>query len=143
MTESAKKKKVVQMSAKRKTAFAKAVIKEGKGLIRIDGVLLANCPEALKMRIEESLALVKDYFNRDNFNIYITVRGGGVMGQADAARTALSRALIKASDKPDAVKAILVKYDRTLIAGDSRRTEPHKPSRSSQGARAKRQKSYR
>jgi small subunit ribosomal protein S9 len=79
-------------------------------------------------------------------DIDVNVNGGGYSGQADAIRTAIARALISYAakqKKDEELKEKLVTYDRSLVSGDSRRTEPHKPSKSSQGPRAKRQKSYR
>ncbi len=68
------------------------------------------------------------------------VQGGGFMGQAQAIRTAIARGLIKITNRED-IKALYSEYDRSLIVGDPRQTEPKKPR--GRSARAKRQKSYR
>lgn len=62
------------------------------------------------------------------------------MGQAEAVRTSIARALMKWT-KSRHVKTVLTEYDRTMIAGDSRRKEPKKFGGPS--ARARNQKSYR
>ncbi len=62
------------------------------------------------------------------------------MGQADAARTAVARALVRWT-KSSHLQTLFAEYDRTLIAGDPRRREPKKFG--GPGARAKDQKSYR
>jgi small subunit ribosomal protein S9 len=73
-------------------------------------------------------------------DIDIKVSGGGFMGQAEAVRTSIARALINWT-KSRHVKTVLTEYDRTMIAGDSRRKEPKKFGGPS--ARARNQKSYR
>ncbi len=70
----------------------------------------------------------------------IKVSGGGFMGQAEAVRTSIARALINWT-KSRHVKTVLTEYDRTMIAGDPRRKEPKKFGGPS--ARARDQKSYR
>ena len=63
------------------------------------------------------------------------------MSQADAVRMALARGLLKyAGDNPE-LKRILNDYDRYMLSGDPRRTEPEKYMRYS--ARRRWQKSYR
>jgi len=73
-------------------------------------------------------------------DIDIKVSGGGFMGQAEAVRTSIARALINWT-KSRHVKTVLTEYDRTMIAGDPRRKEPKKFGGPS--ARARDQKSYR
>ncbi|MBI4895326.1 MAG: 30S ribosomal protein S9, partial [Candidatus Aenigmarchaeota archaeon] len=67
---------------------------------------------------------------------------GGVWGQADAVRTAISNALVDFSKSSELREAYL-DYDRSMIISDDRRTEPHKPSRSSAGPRRSKQQSKR
>jgi small subunit ribosomal protein S9 len=62
------------------------------------------------------------------------------MGQAQASRIAIARGLVDFTKSADLRKAY-VEYDRTLMAGDSRRKEKKKFG--GPGARAKKQKSYR
>lgn len=75
-------------------------------------------------------------------NIDVTVKGGGIWGQADACRTAIANALVKFENSKE-LKQLFRDYDRSLLISDSRRTEPHKPSRSSAGPRRKKQQSKR
>jgi len=88
----------------------------------------------------EPIILAGDVIN--TMDIDITVKGGGVSGQIEAARTALGKAIVEFTGSMELKKKFL-EYDRTLLVSDARRTEPHKPSRSTKGPRAKRQKSYR
>jgi len=73
-------------------------------------------------------------------DINIKVSGGGYMSQADAIRTAIARAIVQWK-KDEKLRKMFIEYDRTLLAGDSRRTEPKKFG--GRSARAKKQKSYR
>jgi len=134
--------RVIQTSGKRKTAIARATIREGKGRVRINHrpVELIE-PEIARFTIMEPLILAGEGVS-GGVDVDVTVSGGGFMGQAEAARVAIARALIEWTNDVN-LKEKFMKYDRTMLVGDSRRTEPHKPNRSTKGPRAKRQKSYR
>ena len=75
-------------------------------------------------------------------DISVNVAGGGISGQANAVRTAISKALIKYS-KDKKLKEAMLYYDKSLLVSDARRTEPHKPSRSRKGPRSSKQQSKR
>ena len=72
-------------------------------------------------------------------DIDVNVYGGGFISQAEAARLAIARSLVKYDKK---LEKSFLGYDRQLLVADVRRKEPKKPNTSS-GARSKRQKSYR
>ncbi|GAB7017097.1 30S ribosomal protein S9 [Methanogenium cariaci] len=131
--------KVINTSGKRKTAIARATLREGKGRVRINSVPLEIYgTEMLRMKISEPLLLVPDALG--DVDVSIDVNGGGIMGQAEAVRTALARGIVKWSNDPK-IKDIYLVYDRTLLVNDSRQKEAKKPH--GRGARAKFQKSYR
>jgi small subunit ribosomal protein S9 len=131
--------KSINTSGKRKTAIARATIKPGSGTIRINTVPLAFYGnELVRMKISEPLLLVPDAVA--NLDVSIDVQGGGVMGQAEAVRTALARGILKWSNNPQ-IKDMYLAYDRTLLVNDSRQKESKKPH--GRGARKKFQKSYR
>jgi len=133
-------KKVLVVSGKRKTAIAKAIIREGKGRIRINNIPLEIYqPEIAREKIREPLLLAGDEIWK-KLDIKIKVRGGGFMGQAEASRMALARGLIRWT-KSSHLRTVFLKYDRTMVAGDPRRKEPKKFG--GPGARARFQKSYR
>jgi len=133
--------KIVHTVGKRKTAIARATAREGKGRIRINKIPIELFgPKYLNMKLMEPIILAGDVIN--TMDIDITVKGGGVSGQIEAARTALGKAIVEFTGSMELKKKFL-EYDRTLLVSDARRTEPHKPSRSTKGPRAKRQKSYR
>jgi small subunit ribosomal protein S9 len=132
--------KVLQESGKRKEAIARATLRPGTGVIRINGIPYQKIqPWLARMRIEELLHIVEDE-KLKTVNIDIEVKGGGIIGEIDAARVALSRVISKFLNKKRIVKAIK-DYDRAMLAGDSRTVEPkHFGGRK---ARKRFQKSYR
>jgi small subunit ribosomal protein S9 len=133
-------KKVLVVSGKRKTAIAKAIVKTGMGRIRINNVPLEIYePEIARLKILEPLIAAGNEVWK-NIDINVKVRGGGFMGQAEAARMAIARALVKWT-KSAHIKSVFLNLDRTLISGDPRRSEPKKFG--GPGARARDQKSYR
>lgn len=130
---------IIHAVGKRKRAIARATLKEGSGKIKINGVPLELYrPKYAKLRIEEPLILAKDVVK--NVDIDVNVKGGGVFGQVDAIRVAICNALAK-FDKN--LRKLFLSFDRSLLVSDPRRTEPHKPSRSSAGPRRKKQQSKR
>ena len=132
-----RKTKTINTSGKRKTSIARAVLKKGDGVVRINSRLLSSFePELAKNMIMEPLLISGDTAKKDN--IKVTVKGGGWQSQAESSRMAIARALAKFNK--DLEKTFL-DYDRHLIVADTRRTEPQKPYRSS--ARSKRQTSKR
>jgi len=129
----------VNTSGKRKTAIARATVKEGTGKVTINKTPLdIYSPELAKLKIMEPLGLVPEKASK--VDIAVLVNGGGVMGQAAAARTAIARGLVDFF-KDEEMEAVFRAYDRTLIINDTRRKLPKNPL--GHGARAKKQKSYR
>ncbi len=131
--------KIVLASGKRKTAVATAVVRPGQGMVRVNGKRL----EAIENRwirglIYEPLLLIGDL--RNKINVKVRVKGGGFSGRAQAARTAIARALVKFFDDPE-IEKTLRNYDRYLLVADPRRKEMKKYG--GPGARARFQKSYR
>jgi small subunit ribosomal protein S9 len=90
-----------------------------------------------RLRIEEPLILAGDFVNK--LSISVSVKGGGVTSQADAARLAIAKAL---AEYNESLRQVFLDYDRQLLVADVRRKETRKPN-SHGKARAKRQKSYR
>ena len=128
------------LSGKRKTAIARATVRIGKGRIRVNNVPLEIFePKIARDKILEPLLLTEDKV-WSQLDIKVSVAGGGFMGQAEAARMAISKGLLKWT-KSTRLRTTLRDYDRTMIAGDPRRREPKKFG--GPGARARDQKSYR
>jgi small subunit ribosomal protein S9 len=131
--------KIVNTSGKRKTAIARATLRPGSGTVRINSVPLEVYPnEMVRMKITEPLLLVPNAI--DEIDVAIDVNGGGIMGQAEAVRTALARGILRWHNDPQ-IKDIYLSYDRSLLVNDSRQKESKKPH--GRGARKKFQKSYR
>jgi small subunit ribosomal protein S9 len=129
--------KTIHFSGKRKRAVARATMKEGTGIVRINNeVLDIYQPQMCKLRIQEPLLLAGDISKKVDINIKIS--GGGQVSQADAIRLSIGRCLVKLNPS---LKKLFLDYDRNLLVADTRRKEPYKPNDSK--ARAKRQKSYR
>lgn len=134
-----RKEKIIQAIGKRKRSVAMAILKKGSGKIRINSKPLELfSPRYARLRIEEGLAFAKDTIK--DVDIEVSAKGGGIFGQADAARIAICNALSIYDKK---LRDIFMAYDRSLLVPDPRRTEPHKPSRSSAGPRRKKQQSKR
>ncbi|MEM7819677.1 MAG: 30S ribosomal protein S9 [Candidatus Aenigmatarchaeota archaeon] len=141
MKKNQKTTKTIQTVGKRKKSIARATIRDGNGIVRINSILLDIIePRYRQMRIKEPIILAGELAK--NVDIDVNVSGGGIWGQADAARTAIANALVKWY-KNENLRKIYMDYDRSLLISDSRRTEPHKPSRSSAGPRRSKQQSKR
>lgn len=133
------KRRVVLATGKRKTAIATAVIKSGKGRVTVNEFPLeAYEPEFARTKIHEPLWLLGD--RSKSVDIAVSVHGGGTMGQAEAARAAIAKGLTEWSRSAE-VRRTLTRYDRSMLAGDPRRSEPKKFG--GPGARRREQKSYR
>lgn len=130
---------IANTSGKRKTAVARASVKEGSGKVRINSKPLdIYTPELAKMKIMEPLMLAPD--RAAKVDIDVAVEGGGVIGQAEAARTAIAKGLVEYFHDEE-LERTYKSIDRTLMVSDPRRKLPKKPL--GRGARKKRQKSYR
>lgn len=134
-----KKKTLIMTTGQRKRAVAKAIAKPGKGNIYINNKSIELVePEIAKLLIKEPIALSGE--SSKSLDISVSVKGGGVMGQASASRQAIAKALVENDKK---LKETFLNYDRSLLIADARRTEPHKPSRSKAGPRRHKQRSKR
>jgi small subunit ribosomal protein S16e len=133
--------------SRKRTAVAVALVKTGKGVMRVNGQPIEICePANLRLKLMEPMLLLgKDRFEK--VDIRVRVRGGGYTAQAYAIRQAIAKGLVayyqkfidEASKKE--IKDILMSYDRSLIVADPRRCEPKKFG--GRSARARFQKSYR
>ena len=132
--------KIINTSGKKKTAIARATIKDGIGRVRINKKPLEIFkPDLVRLKMMEPLALAGDKIT-SKVDIDVNVKGGGIMGQADAVRTAIGKGLVEWSGDL-ALKDAMLGYDRNLLVNDSRQKETKKFG--GPGARAKTQKSYR
>lgn len=129
---------VIHVSGKRKSSIARATIKPGKGIVRINRIKLDILNQSLpKMKIMEPLLLAGNTVA--SVNIDVNVKGGGFMSQAEASRLVIARALSQFDKK---LEKTFLEYDRHLLVADVRRKETRKPNRHGK-ARSHVQKSYR
>ncbi|WP_299279519.1 30S ribosomal protein S9 [Halovenus sp.] len=131
---------VTNTSGKKKTAIARATIRDGSGKVRIDSkpVELVD-PEMAQLKILEPFRIT-DGDLRADIDIDVSIEGGGVMGQADAARTAIARGLVQHTNDAE-LRDAYMEFDRSLLVNDVRQSEAKKWG--GPGARARYQKSYR
>jgi small subunit ribosomal protein S9 len=139
--------------ATRKTSRAHVFISKGSGKVRVNNVPVEMVQqETAREVILSPLEVSGDV--RNKVDISVRVKGGGFMGQASAAATAIARALIgftksrkEPKDHPlsksvrEDLKKRINEFDKHLISGDARRKEPKKFG--GPGARRRKQKSYR
>ena len=132
-------KKTLVVSGKRKTAYSRAVVRPGVGRVYVNKVPVEIYePEIAREKMMEPLLQAGDVWKE--LDLEVTTSGGGYMGQAEAARMAISNAILKWT-KSTHLRSVYSEYDRTMIAGDSRKKEPKKFG--GPGARSRDQKSYR
>ncbi|MBN1941382.1 MAG: 30S ribosomal protein S9, partial [Candidatus Diapherotrites archaeon] len=82
----------LNVKAKKKTAVARAVVKKGSGKIRVNKIIFEEYYQPyVKEFVAEPLTLIGG--KSKEVDITIKVQGGGHMGQAVAARTAIAKAL--------------------------------------------------
>lgn len=105
---------------RRKTAVARVYVSEGKGNITINKREFANyfTTPTLQYKVMQPLNLTN---NATAFDIKVNVFGGGVTGQAEAIRLAISRAMVQLNEEN---RAIL--KPEGLLTRDSRMVERKK-----------------
>merc|ERR1719171_1711702 len=137
----------VQTFGRKKNAVAVALVKKGRGQIRLNGMPIDSLtPEILRVKVYEPLLLlgkgqegVAGKWGQLDFKI--RVRGGGYVSQIYAIRQAISRGIIAFNQKfvdeatKKDIKDTLSAYDKTLVVSDPRRCEPKKFG--GRGARAR------
>ncbi|MGN0007347.1 MAG: 30S ribosomal protein S9 [Alistipes sp.] len=120
---------VVNTVGRRKAAVARAFVKPGKGNITINQKELATYfpLNILQYEVKQPLLVTE---TAEAFDVDVNLVGGGIKGQAEAARMAIARALceINAEYRP-----ILKKNG--FLTRDSREVERKKPGQP--GARRK------
>ncbi len=81
-------------TGRRKTATARVFLRSGKGDIIINHQPLDDYfgRETARMIVRQPLVTVNA---TDQFDIFVTVKGGGISGQAGAIRHGITRALVK------------------------------------------------
>ncbi len=133
-----RKPKVLVTRGKRKRAIARASISPGTGRITYNGVNVLKLDNSFVQQI--IMEPVDIAGGAGSFDLKVWVQGGGTMGQAQAARTAIARALVGVA-ADGLLKKKFTESDRSLLVEDPRRVEPKKFK--GPKARARFTKSYR
>src|SRR5690606_23044605 len=83
---------------RRKTAVARIYVKGGNGKITINNRDLENyfTTQTLQYKVKQPLALTN---NEESFDINVNVFGGGITGQAEAVRLAISRSMCQVDEE--------------------------------------------
>lgn len=92
----------VHKIGRRKTAVARVYVSEGKGNITINKRELDNyfTTPTLQYKVRQPLMLTE---NLESFDIKVNVYGGGVTGQAEAIRLAITRVLVSLNEEHRAI----------------------------------------
>ncbi len=112
---------VINTIGRRKSAVARVYIKKGKGNIIVnnkDYKVYFPTPQ-LQYIVTQPLNLIEA---KDKYDIKLNIFGGGFKGQAESARLAIARALVKENEE---VKPLL--KSKGLLTRDSRIVERKKP----------------
>ncbi len=128
--------------SKRKEAVARASIRPGKGVIRVNGAAI-NTIESRVVRETMLEAITLSQTAKDiasKIDITVNVKGGGISSQMQAVRNAIAKALSN-YDETGILRKEIMKYDRALLVDDPRRVETKKFEGTK--ARARFQTSYR
>ena len=131
--------KIINSSGKKKTATARATLKEGKGRVRINKMPVEIYePKLARLKIMDAVTIADKAI--EGIDVDVMVSGGGTVGRADAVRTAIAKGIVEWTGDTG-LKEAYAEYDRNLLVSDHRQKEKKKFG--GPGARAKFQKSYR
>ena len=111
---------VIHKIGRRKTAVARVYVSKGKGNITVNDKDFKSyfTTGTLQYKVNQPLALTE---NLGNFDIKVNVYGGGITGQAEAVRLALSRAMCELNEE----NRIILKQEG-LLTRDPRMVERKK-----------------
>ena len=89
---------VIHKIGRRKTSVARVYVSKGKGNITVNDKDLNSyfTTATLQYKVNQPLVLTD---NQGSFDIKVNVYGGGVTGQAEAVRLALSRAMCEIDEE--------------------------------------------
>ena len=113
---------VINALGRRKSAVARVYVSTGKGNITINGRTLEEYfkEETLRYIVNQPLSVTE---TAANFDIKVTLDGGGIKGQAEAVRMAIARALCKID--AEAYRPVL--KANGFLTRDAREVERKKP----------------
>ena len=113
---------VINALGRRKSAVARVYLSTGKGTITINGRTLEEYfkEDTLRYIVNQPLELTG---TQANFDITVTLDGGGIKGQAEALRLGIARALCKVD--AEAYRPVL--QANGFLTRDAREVERKKP----------------
>ena len=116
-------------TGKRKTSVARVFLRPGKGAATVNGRPLNEYFTTINQRslVREPLQATE---TAETFDLYITVKGGGLSGQAGAVRHGIAKALV---DFDPELRGVL--KEQGLLTSDARKKERKKYGQ--RGARAR------
>lgn len=107
---------VINTVGRRKTAVARIYMTSGKGDITVNGRTAADYfpTEVLQIILNQPFGLTSA---DGKFDVKVNVRGGGISGQAEAIRMAISRALCEADadNRPPLKKEGFLTRDSRMV----------------------------
>ena len=111
---------VIHKIGRRKTSVARVYMSEGKGNITVNKKAYSDffSTATLQYKILQPFNLTE---TKDKFDLSVSVKGGGVNGQAEAIRLAIARALVEFNEE---FKAVL--KSEGLMTRDPRMVERKK-----------------
>jgi len=114
---------ITNTSGRRKTAVARIYLGAGSGNITVNGKDYKEYFPTLPLQyiVTQSMEVAGESGNHD---VKVNVSGGGVKGQAEAVRLAISKALVELNPE---IKAAL--RAKGLVTRDNRMVERKKPGR--------------
>jgi small subunit ribosomal protein S9 len=114
---------IINTIGRRKNSVARVYVKPGKGQIVVNDRELKDYfpSEILQTTVKQALTISKQ---EGNYDVTVSVEGGGVKGQAEAIRLGIARALVTINNEN---RPALRKEG--LMTRDSRMVERKKPGR--------------
>ena len=114
-------KEQIWATGRRKSATAQVRIKPGKGKYKVNNKAIEEYfpSEAARGYIEQPLVATE---TTGKFDIFVTIKGGGIIGQAGALRHGIARALTKYDES---LRSVL--KNAGMLTRDSRVKERKKP----------------
>ncbi len=107
---------VINTVGRRKTAVARIYLSSGKGEMTVNGRKSSDYfpTEVLQIILNQPFGLVS---GEGKFDVKVNVRGGGIAGQAEAVRMAISRALceVDSENRPPLKKEGFLTRDSRMV----------------------------
>lgn len=107
---------VINTVGRRKTAVARIYLTSGKGEMTVNGRKSSDYfpTEVLQIILNQPFGLVS---GEGKFDVKVNVRGGGIAGQAEAVRMAISRALceVDSENRPPLKKEGFLTRDSRMV----------------------------